>query len=64
MLDFRTSFIISWSGMRGIVSLAIAIGLPTTLESGEPFPQRHIIIFISIAVVIFTLVGRPDPSYG
>ena len=58
LLDFRTSFIISWSGMRGIVSLAIAIGLPTTLENGEPFPQRHIIIFISVAVVLFTLVGQ------
>jgi monovalent cation/hydrogen antiporter len=58
LLDFRTSFIISWSGMRGIVSLAIAIGLPVTLENGQAFPQRHIIIFISVAVVLFTLVGQ------
>ncbi|WP_238430164.1 cation:proton antiporter domain-containing protein [Chitinophaga agri] len=58
LLDFPTSLIISWSGMRGIVSLAIAIGLPVTLESGAPFPLRNEIIFISVAVVLFTLLGQ------
>lgn len=58
LLDFKNSLIISWSGMRGIVSLAIAIGLPTTLKDGSPFPQRAAIIFISIVVVLFTLIGQ------
>lgn len=58
LLDWKTSLIISWSGMRGIVSLAIAIGLPATLENGEPFPLRSTIIFISVVVVLFTLVGQ------
>jgi len=58
LLDFKNSLIISWSGMRGIVSLAIAIGLPTHLGNGTPFPQRNVIIFISIAVVLFTLIGQ------
>lgn len=58
LLDFNTSLIISWSGMRGIVSLAIAIGLPMTLANGSPFPQRNAIIFISVAVVLFTLIGQ------
>ncbi|TRW24307.1 Na+/H+ antiporter [Flavobacterium zepuense] len=58
LLDFRNSLIISWSGMRGIVSLAIAIGLPKTLEDGTPFPLRNEIIFISVAVVLFTLIGQ------
>ncbi|SFQ76708.1 Na+/H+ antiporter [Flavobacterium akiainvivens] len=58
LLDFRTSLIISWSGMRGIVSLAIAIGLPKELEDGTPFPLRNEIIFISVAVVLFTLLGQ------
>jgi monovalent cation/hydrogen antiporter len=52
LLDVKTSVIISWSGMRGIVSLAIAIGLP------EDFPQRSAVIFISVAVVLFTLIGQ------
>lgn len=58
LLDFKTSLIISWSGMRGIVSLAIAIGLPETLQDGTPFPQRSAIIFISIGVVLFTIIGQ------
>lgn len=58
LLDLQTSFIIGWSGMRGIVSLAIALGLPTTLENGEPFPQRDTIIFIAVVVVLFTLIGQ------
>ncbi|EDM37681.1 possible sodium/hydrogen antiporter [Pedobacter sp. BAL39] len=58
LLDVRNSFIISWSGMRGIVSLAIAIGLPETLENGQPFPMRETIIFITVAVVLFTLLGQ------
>lgn len=58
LLDFQNSVIISWSGMRGIVSLAIAIGLPATLENGDPFPQRNTIIFISVVVVLFSLVGQ------
>lgn len=58
LLDLRDSLIISWSGMRGIVSLAIAIGLPATLLDGTAFPQRNAIIFISIVVVLFTLIGQ------
>jgi CPA1 family monovalent cation:H+ antiporter len=58
LLDTKTSLIIGWSGMRGIVSLAIAIGLPYTLKDGTPFPQRGAIIFISVAVVLFTIFGQ------
>jgi len=58
LLDFRTSFIITWSGMRGIVSLAIAIGMPVTLENGTPFPMRNEIIFLSIGVVLLSLIGQ------
>jgi len=58
LYDSKTSLILSWSGMRGIVSLAIALGLPTTLKNGAPFPMREDIIFLSIAVVLFSLVGQ------
>jgi len=58
LLSFQESVIIIWSGMRGIVSLAIAIGLPKTLEDGEPFPMRNAIIFITILVVLFTILGQ------
>jgi CPA1 family monovalent cation:H+ antiporter len=58
LLDFKNSIILGWSGMRGIVSLAIAIGLPRFLKDGTPFPERNAIIFISVAVVLFTLIGQ------
>ncbi len=58
LLSFQDSVIISWSGMRGIVSLAIAIGLPVTLDDGTAFPQRNPIIFISVVVVLLTLIGQ------
>jgi len=58
LFDSKTSFIITWSGMRGIVSLAIAIGIPVMLEDGTSFPMRNEIIFLSIAVVLFSLLGQ------
>ncbi len=58
LFDSKTSFIITWSGMRGIVSLAIALGIPVTLNSGESFPLRSEIIFLSIAVVLISLLGQ------
>ncbi|HEY4337686.1 MAG TPA: Na+/H+ antiporter [Puia sp.] len=58
LFDSKTSLIISWSGMRGIVSLAIAFGLPEMLDNGQSFPMRNNIIFLSIAVVLFSLLGQ------
>ena len=47
--------VLSWSGMRGIVSLAIALALPYTLGD-QPFPQRSVAIFFTFCVVFVTLV--------
>ncbi|SFD75698.1 monovalent cation:H+ antiporter, CPA1 family [Chitinophaga sp. CF118] len=56
LLNWKECLIIGWSGMRGIVSLATALALPMTLSDGSAFPQRNIIIFISVMVVLITLV--------
>lgn len=58
LFDTPTSLIITWCGMRGIVSLAIAISLPVTLDDGQPMPMRNEIIFIAIAVVLMSLLGQ------
>lgn len=58
LLSLQESLIISWSGMRGIVSLAVAIGLPETLADGRPFPMRVTIIYITTVVVLITIVGQ------
>jgi CPA1 family monovalent cation:H+ antiporter len=54
----RGSMIISWCGMRGIVSLAAALALPTVLPNGEPFPARDLIIFLTFFVIATTLIGQ------
>jgi monovalent cation/hydrogen antiporter len=48
---------ISWSGMRGIVSLAAALALPYTFGD-QPFPQRGPTIFFTVCVVFATLVAQ------
>jgi CPA1 family monovalent cation:H+ antiporter len=48
--------VVSWSGMRGVVSLAAALGLPLTLRGGEPFPARNLVIFLTFCVIFATLV--------
>jgi Na+/H+ antiporter len=48
--------VVAWSGMRGAVSLAVALALPLTTDSGGAFPQRDLIIFLTFAVILFTLV--------
>jgi CPA1 family monovalent cation:H+ antiporter len=47
--------VLSWAGMRGIVSLAIALALPYTLGD-HPFAAREITIFFTVCVVFVTLV--------
>lgn len=48
--------IVAWAGMRGVVSLAAAFGLPLTTLSGAPFPGRAHVIFLTFAVVLGTLL--------
>ncbi len=47
--------VLSWAGMRGIVSLAIALALPYTLGD-NPFPARTVAIFFTFCVIFVTLV--------
>jgi monovalent cation/hydrogen antiporter len=56
--DRNELVIISWCGMRGIVSLAAALALPLTLPDGAPFPYRDLIIFVTFVVIVATLVGQ------
>jgi CPA1 family monovalent cation:H+ antiporter len=51
------TFVIAFTGVRGVVSLAAALAIPLTLASGAPFPNRDLILFITFGVIILTLVG-------
>src|SRR3954453_14030877 len=44
------------AGFRGAVSLAIALAVPATTSSGEPFPGRDLIVFVTAGVVAVTLL--------
>jgi len=50
-------FALSFTGVRGIVSLAAALALPLTTFSGEPFPERDLILLMTFSVILVTLVG-------
>jgi Na+/H+ antiporter len=49
-------FLLAYTGIRGIVSLAAALGLPLTIETGAAFPHRDLILFLTYAVILVTLV--------
>src|SRR5215510_2983193 len=56
MPPWQNLFIIGWTGMRGIVSLAAALALPLTTVAGTPFPFRAEIILSTFMVILVTLV--------
>ena len=54
--DWRERLLIGWCGMRGAVSLAAALALPLELDSGAPLGDRDLIIYLTVAVILSTLV--------
>jgi monovalent cation/hydrogen antiporter len=49
-------FVVAWAGMRGVVSLAAAFGVPATTLAGDPFPGRPQLVFLTFVVVVGTLL--------
>jgi Na+/H+ antiporter len=56
--DWRARLLVGWSGMRGAISLAAVLALPTTLDSGAGFAERDLLIFVTAGVIVVTLVGQ------
>ncbi|HEX5973963.1 MAG TPA: cation:proton antiporter, partial [Rubrobacteraceae bacterium] len=54
---WQERLVMSWSGMRGAVSLAAALAVPVAIE-GERFNERDLILFITFAVILATLVAQ------
>ena len=48
--------LLGWTGMRGVVSLAAALAVPVTLNNGQNFPHRNLILFITFIVILLTLL--------
>jgi monovalent cation/hydrogen antiporter len=53
---WQYSAAIGWMGMRGAVSLAAALAIPELTDDNAPFPGRDLIIFLTFAVILVTLV--------
>ncbi len=52
----KVPFLLGWTGMRGVVSLAAALSIPATMSDGTPFPQRNLILLITFIVILLTLL--------
>ena len=53
---WRNVAIVGWTGIRGVVSLAAAMALPTEIGEGKPFPGRELILFFTFVTILVTLV--------
>jgi CPA1 family monovalent cation:H+ antiporter len=51
-------FVLGFTGVRGIVSLAAALAIPFTTDDGRAFPDRDLVLFLTFAVILVTLVGQ------
>lgn len=61
--DKKYMVVAAWTGIRGVISLAAALSIPTLLTDGNPFPGRNLIIYLTFCVILFTLLflGLPLP---
>ncbi|MEO5806123.1 sodium:proton antiporter [Devosia sp.] len=55
-LSWKENLVLSWSGMRGVVTVAAAAGTPLLTSTGEALPDRDLIIAIAFLVAIGTLI--------
>ncbi|OCA98909.1 Na+/H+ antiporter [Clostridium beijerinckii] len=55
-IKFHAALLTSLSGVRGAVTLATVLSIPLTLENGDPFPERTLILFLSVGVILTTLL--------
>jgi Na+/H+ antiporter len=51
-------FVLAFTGVRGIVSLAAALAIPLETDAGTPFPHRDLVLLLTFVIVLVTLVGQ------
>ena len=57
-LGGREIVAMSWSGTRGVISLAAIFTVPLQTEGHQPFPDRDLLLFCTFCVVLVTLIGQ------
>lgn len=53
---WQYAVVVSWAGLRGVVSLAAAFAVPLQTDAGQPFPARELILFLTFCVIFATVV--------
>lgn len=54
--SLKEVLVLTWCGMRGLATLALALALPTTMSNGQPLEGRNFVVATACAVLIVTLV--------
>jgi CPA1 family monovalent cation:H+ antiporter len=54
---WQQPFLLGFTGIRGIVSLAAALAIPFRVADRSPFPDRDLILILTFSVLFVTLVG-------
>jgi len=57
-VPWQPRVVVGWAGLRGAVSLAAALALPLETDAGTAFPDRDLILFITFALILVTVVGQ------
>lgn len=57
-LSRREVVALSWTGTRGVISLAAIFSIPRVTDSGAAFPLRDLLLFCTFLVVLVTLLGQ------
>jgi CPA1 family monovalent cation:H+ antiporter len=55
---WQVPFMVAFTGIRGVVSLAAALAIPIATSDGRPFPHRDLFLFVTFGVIVITLVGQ------
>src|SRR6202034_2567449 len=56
--DWRERLVLGWSGMRGAITLAAVLAVPTVTRAGAPLAGRDDLVYLCFAVIIATLLGQ------
>jgi CPA1 family monovalent cation:H+ antiporter len=56
--NWRVPFVIAFTGVRGVVSLAAALSIPIVLATDVPFPRRDRVLVLTFVVIVVTLVAQ------
>lgn len=55
-VSLKSAFLAGLSGVRGAITMAGVLSVPITIKSGDPFPERSLMLFIAAGVIILSMV--------